>query len=83
MPSVNPASYLPNQSSTISLQECIDDASTLGDVAPALATGGMSFSPALSIANDVMQFLINGGPGAQPYNWKWNRINCPPFNKAF
>ena len=79
MPSVNPASYLPNQSSTISLQECIDDASTLGDVAPALATGGMSFSPALSIANDVMQFLINGGPGAQPYNWKWNRINCPPF----
>jgi hypothetical protein len=78
-PFVNPASYLPNQSSTITLQEVIDDASTLGDVAPALATGGLSFSPALSIANDVMQFLINGGPGAQPYNWKWNRINCPPF----
>lgn len=76
---INPSSALPNQSSTIQLQEVIDDASTLGDVAPALATGGLSFSPALSIANDVMQFLINGGPGAQPYNWKWNRINAIPF----
>ena len=35
--------------------------------------------PALSIANDVMQQMINGGPGAQPYNWKWNRYNLPVF----
>ena len=65
--------------STIRLQEVIDDASTLGDVAPALATGGLSMLPALSIANDVMQQMINGGPGAQPYNWKWNRYNLPVF----
>jgi hypothetical protein len=26
-----------------------------------------------------MQGLINGGPGAQPYNWKWNRYNITPF----
>lgn len=65
--------------STIKLQDIIDDASTLGDVAPALATGGFSASPALSIANDVMAALINGGPGAQPYNWKWNRYNITPF----
>lgn len=67
------------QNSTIRLQEVVDDASTLGDVAPALATGGFSMSPALSIANDVMQALINGGPNGQPYNWKWNRFNIPPF----
>lgn len=65
--------------STITLQELVDDASSLGDVAPALATGGMSVAPALSIANDVMQAIINGGPGGQPFNWKWNRINVTPF----
>lgn len=66
-------------SSTIQLQEVVDDAFDLGDVAPALATGGSSMAPALSMANDVMQTLINGGPGGQPYNWKWNRFNLPAF----
>lgn len=65
--------------STITLQEVFDDASALGDVSPGLASGGMSDAPALSIANDTMQALINGGPGAQPYNWKWNRFNVPNF----
>lgn len=65
--------------SSIQLQELVDDAASLGDVAPALATGGYATSPAISIANDVMQAMINGGPAAQPYNWKWNRFNCPPF----
>jgi len=68
---------MPN--STITLKEVKDDASTLGDVAPALATGGFAFDPTISIANDVMQALINGGPAAQPYNWKWNRFNVTPF----
>ena len=68
---------MPN--SSITLQEVIDDASSLGDVAPALATGGYAALPALSIANDVMQALINGGPAGQPYNWKWNRFNVTPF----
>lgn len=65
--------------STIKLRDIVDDASTLGDVAPVLSTGGSSMQPALSIANDVMQALINGGPGGQPYNWKWNRYNLPVF----
>lgn len=65
--------------STIRLQDVVDDASTLGDVAPALATGGMSMAPALSIANDVMQAIVNGGPIGQPFNWKWNRMNVTPF----
>ena len=61
------------------LQEEDDHASSLGDVSPALATGGLSDGPALSIATDVMQAIINGGPAAQPYNWKWNRFNVTPF----
>ncbi len=65
--------------SSITLSEVVDDASSLGDVSPALATGGLSNAPALSIANDVMQAIINGGPAAQPYNWKWNRVNVTPF----
>lgn len=65
--------------STIRLQAVVDDASTLGDVAPSLATGGLSQQPALSIANDVMQALINGGPNGRPYNWKFNRYNLPVF----
>jgi hypothetical protein len=69
----------PVNNSTIKLVEVVEDASTLGDVAPALATGGLSTAPALSIANDVMQAIINGGNIGQPYNWKWNRINIPPF----
>ena len=78
--SSSPAYLIPGQAnSTIQLQEVVDDANTLGDVAPALATGGFSRDPALSIANDAMQAIINGGPGAQPYNWKWNRYNLPVF----
>ena len=65
--------------SNIKLQEIIDDAQSLGDVAPALATGGLSDAPALSIANDVMAAIINGGPNAQPYSWKWNSFNVAPF----
>lgn len=68
---------MPN--SNIKLQEIADDAASLGDVSPALATGGFSDAPALSIASDVMQAIINGGPMAQPYNWKWNRFNVKPF----
>lgn len=68
---------MPN--SSIKLREIVDDASSLGDVSPALATGGFSDAPALSIATDVMQAMVNGGPNAQPYNWKWNRFNATPF----
>lgn len=77
--SIPPLNNFTPQNSTIRLQEVVDDASTLGDVAPALATGGVSMAPALSIANDVMQALVNGGPAGQPYNWKWNRFNVPTF----
>lgn len=65
--------------SSIKLSAICDDAQSMGDLSPALATGGFSDAPALSIANDVMQTMINGGPNAQPFNWKWNRTNVKPF----
>lgn len=70
---------MPGSNSTIALSEVVDDASTLGDVAPALAVGGYSNAPALSIGTDVMLAMLNGGPIGQPFNWKWNRFNCSPF----
>lgn len=33
----------------------------------------------LSIANTVMSAMLLGGPGGQPMNWKFNRINVNPF----
>jgi hypothetical protein len=65
--------------STIQLQELVDDAKSTAELAPALATGGYSDLPALSIANDVMQNMVAGGPEGQPFNWKWNRMVEQPF----
>jgi hypothetical protein len=65
--------------STITLQSIVDDASSMGDIAPALATGGFSVQPALTIANDVLTAMLLGGPDGQPMNWKWNRF----YPKAF
>lgn len=65
--------------STISLNDVVDDALSFGDLSPTLASGGLSTSPAISIANTVMQMLINGGPAGQPFDWKWNRANMPAF----
>ena len=65
--------------STIQLKTICDDAASLGDVSPALATGGFSDQPALSIANTVMKSMLLGGSRAQPFNWKWNRFLVPPF----
>lgn len=65
--------------STINLQMIVDDASSMGDIAPALATGGFADAPALSIGTDVMTTMLLGGPMGQPFNWKWNRFNVSTF----
>lgn len=65
--------------STITLQMITDDALSMGDLAPALATGGYSTQPAISIANDVLNAMLLGGPGGEPLNWKWNRYFVPSF----
>lgn len=68
---------MPN--STIKIQTLVDDARTFADLAPALATGGFSNQPALSMAWDTMHSMLLGGPNAEPFNWKWNRFNCPSW----
>lgn len=65
--------------STITLEQIVDDAASMGDLAPALAVGGFSNAPALSIANDVIAGMLLGGPNGQPFNWKWNRTNTKAF----
>lgn len=64
--------------SSIPLQSIVDDARRRADLAPALATGGSSDQPALSIATDVMLDMVKGGPDGQRFNWKWNRFNVTP-----
>ena len=64
-------------SSSVRLQDLIDDARAFADLAPALPTGGFSDAPAISIANDTMQAMLCGGPQGQPFNWKWNRLFSP------
>src|SRR5580658_9230811 len=70
---------MPGSNSSLKLSVLVDDALVMGDLAPALATGGFSDAPALSIATDVMSAMVLGGPMGQPLNWKWNRINVPAF----
>jgi hypothetical protein len=65
--------------SSVQLQELVDDAQTFGELAPVLPVGGYTTGPALSIANDVLQAMIAGGPDGQPFNWKWNRMLDPTF----
>jgi len=69
----------PGNNSNISLQDVADQASAFGDLAPALATGGFSVQPAISIANDVMTAMLLGNGDGHPFNWKWNRLNLTPF----
>jgi len=65
--------------SSVTLQELVDDARSNAELAPAVPVGGYSDAPALSIANDVMQNMLAGGPMGQPFNWKWNRMLEQPF----
>lgn len=65
--------------SSITVQQLADSAFSLGDTAPALATGGSADQPALHIANTVMAAILLGGPNGQPFNWKWNRFYPTPF----
>lgn len=65
--------------SSIKLEQIVLEASLNGDIAPVLATGGASITPALSIANQVLVAMLNGGGVAQPMPWKWNRFYTTPF----
>ena len=59
--------------SSIKLEQIVNEAALNGDIAPVLATGGASMQPALSVANQVLVSMLNGGGVAEPMPWKWNR----------
>lgn len=60
--------------STIQLQSVIDYARTNGELDPITSAGGFSQVKSLAIANDAMNAIL-----AEPFNWKWNRIQLAPF----
>jgi len=65
--------------SSYTIQNLVDIARAMGDCAPALPTGGDYETNALAATNDVMTAFIAGNSKGSPYNWKFNRINIPPF----
>jgi hypothetical protein len=65
--------------STYTLQQLVDDARTLGDLAPTLPVGGSYDTTALSAANDTMTSLLAGSSKGSPFNFKFNRLLIPPF----
>lgn len=66
-----------NSSHTV--QELVDDARTMGDLAPTLPVGGYYETTALSAANDSMTAMLAGSSKGSPFNFKFNRILVPAF----
>jgi hypothetical protein len=60
--------------STIPLQQVVDIAQSLADVAPILNVPGQNYSPALAIGTDVMNQICGVA-----FPWKWNELNIPPI----
>ena len=65
--------------SSYSLQNLVDIARGLGDLAPTLPTGGSYEIVATSAINDAMTAMLAGSSHGSPFNWKFNRINITPF----
>lgn len=64
--------------SNLRIQKFVHDAARRADLAPALTSAGSSDQPAVTIATEVANAMIRGGPGGQRMNWKWNRLNVIP-----
>lgn len=65
--------------SSYTLQNLVDDARSMGDLAPTLPVGGYFETVALSAANDAMTAMLAGSSKGSPFNFKFNRIQIPPF----
>lgn len=61
-------------SSTIALQDIVNEVKVDGKLAPTPPVGGWTQKNALAIANGVMTKMI-----AERFNWKWNSFNLPPL----
>lgn len=65
--------------SSYTVQSLVDDARTLGDLAPTLPVGGYYETTALSAINDAMTAMLAGSSKGSPFNFKFNRVLVPPF----
>jgi hypothetical protein len=65
--------------SSYTLQNLVDIARALGDIAPVLPTGGSYEITATAAANDAMTAMIAGNSKGSPFNWKFNRVDITPF----
>lgn len=65
--------------SNYTLQNLVDIARALGDVAPTLPVGGEYETVALSAINDAMTAMLAGSHKGSPFNFKFNRFLLPPF----
>jgi hypothetical protein len=65
--------------SSYTLQNLVDIARGMGDIAPVLPTGGYYETVATSAANDTMTAMLAGNQNGSPFNFKFNRLNLPPF----
>jgi hypothetical protein len=65
--------------STYRIQDLVDDARTMGDLAPTLPQGGYFEVTALSAANDTMTAMLAGSSHGSPFNFKFNRVQLPQF----
>ena len=65
--------------SSFTVQNLVDVARAMGDLAPTLPTGGSYETVALSAVNDAMTGMLAGSSKGSPFNFKFNRINIPPF----
>ena len=68
-----------SQNSSYTLQNLVDIARDLGDVAPVLPTGGSYELTAFACANDTMTAILAGNSKGSPFNFKFNRIPVSPF----
>jgi hypothetical protein len=65
--------------SSYTIQNLVDMARSIADLAPTLPTGGFYETVALMAANDAMLQFLNGSSRGSRFNWKFNRIIVPPF----
>jgi hypothetical protein len=65
--------------SSYTLQNLVDIARAMGDLAPTLPTGGSYETIALSAINDAMTAMLAGSSKGSQFNFKFNRIEIPPF----
>jgi hypothetical protein len=65
--------------SSYTLQNLVDIARAMGDLAPTLPTGGSYETVALSAINDAITAMLAGSSKGSQFNFKFNRILIPPF----